>query len=194
MATNVPSEFKDNLQVYLDDGYKLGGGQYKHINNWTHLSIQLMEARCFLEIAEKNFGGEPDTDMDKILMQQALFRSFTLAYGKCFTSGGRGRTKLEKEDIFSTNPDLKVIHDRIMDIRHKFSAHSDINDLEMAILVIKETSEGIDVRQTYTLALPVDEFSDFQMVISHVETLVIHKRQKAVESIESKSNKPMWFR
>jgi len=79
MSIDIPEEVKTNYQSYFDDGYELGGARYKHLNNWTHLSIQLFEARKFLDLAKSIDNLSVKEQMDEILIQQSLFRSFTLS-------------------------------------------------------------------------------------------------------------------
>jgi hypothetical protein len=141
MSTDFPDEFSINYQLYFDDGFEIAGSRYKHLNNWMHLGIQLFEAKSFLELAECTGGLGVEKHMDETLIQQSLFRSFVLSYAKCFTSSGKGRSTLDRNNIFSNQESLPEYHDRIMDIRHKFAAHSDVSDIDRAILVVRETDE-----------------------------------------------------
>ncbi|MBP2848139.1 hypothetical protein [Dickeya oryzae] len=151
--------------------------------------MQAFESKNFLELAETTHCVHQKSTMPEILTQQALFRCFLLAYGKCFTSSGKGRTSLDPKNVFATSPELKTIHYRIMELRHTFAAHNDESGLDDATIKVKETSKEFVISHFYSVATPLNEFKDYKLTIKKLEEYIITKANNQINFLEKKLNK-----
>lgn len=170
------------LQIKHDD-------RFSHLNRWTYLMMQAYEAKCFLELAENKHSVHPKSTLDELLTQQALFRSFILSYAKCFTSTGKGRLKLEQNQIYGHNEKLLKFHIRAMEIRHKFAAHSDVSGLDDAALDVSEFEDHFRIKNYYSMANPLNEYSDFKELLAKLEVYIVDKLNATINSLEKKLGK-----
>ncbi len=109
--------------------------RFQSLTRWSFLMMQIFECRTFLDLAENDHQVHPQSSLPELLTQQALFRSFLLAYGKCFASSGKGRSSLDAKKVFSGSEELSEIH-RVVRTSHTIKTHVPI--------VIVETARGTD--------------------------------------------------
>lgn len=163
--------------------------RFENVNRWTLLIMQIFESRSFLSLAESTHQVHPQSSLEEILTQQALFRGFLLSYGKCFASGGKGRMKLDPKKIFGQSTDLTKIHDRIMELRHKFAAHADASDLDEAVINVKELDGHFEIRHLYSIANPLNEYDSYRRVIDVLDEYVVNGVNNALNSLEKQLGK-----
>ena len=106
--------------------------RFNLVNRWTYLMSQVYECGRFLDLAETTHAVHLKSSLDELLVQQALFRSFLLSYGKCFASTGTGRSSLDPKVVFAHEPALTPVHTRIIQLRNRFAAHNDTSGLDDA--------------------------------------------------------------
>lgn len=163
--------------------------RFNNINRWTFLGMQAFEARSFLLLSEKTYKAPENPSMDELLTQQALFRSFIISYAKCFSSAGKGRIKLEKSKVYENKDDLAIIHEKIMELRNKFAAHSDTSELEEGVIDTQEYEDHYRIRNLYTLALPTNEYDNYRKAITTLDEYIIIGVNKALDSLERQLGK-----
>ena len=191
----LPKEILDeHLKAYIDDGYVFDDKRFEFVNRWTYILMQLTEAKNFLELANKSTEYESESTMNEIYLHQALFRSFVISYAKCFSTSGQGRLSLNKKDIYKNQPDNLTVHERVIDIRNKFVAHSDDSGVDIAVLGVKEMESKILIKHTYSLAQIINEYDSFSELIKSAEETVILKINKALDGIQKKEGKTVSFK
>jgi hypothetical protein len=100
--------------------------------------IRLISARADLHIAQEAFyilKAIPTPEQYEMLSQH-LFASMVVSYGRPFTENyGVGSIKCDYPNFPDYgDPDLNQIHQRLLDIRHKFLAHSSIEGTKVMII------------------------------------------------------------
>ena len=165
--------------------------RFQVLARWSFLMMQLFECRTFLDLAETTHYVHSKSTLVEILTQQALFRSFLLAYGKCFASSGKGRSSLDAKKVFSEQQDLLSVHTRIMDLRHKFAAHNDESGLDQAIVDVEERQDKFVIAHRYAVANPLHEYEPFRKAVGVVEEYVVAQTNRAIDSLEKKLQKPI---
>jgi hypothetical protein len=86
-----------------------------------------------------------ENEQDKVLIT-ALWQSFIVTYGKCFTENDGGFSKLTKE-IISSDEFLET-HEQLMNLRHSFIAHRDDSEKEMGFIYMRLPATGELTGQT----------------------------------------------
>ena len=73
------------------------------------------------------------------IVNACIWHSIIITYGKCFTDASISkRTKLEINSVILTNEiELKMIHDKLIHLRHNFIAHRGDNEYEISIAFLK---------------------------------------------------------
>jgi hypothetical protein len=163
--------------------------RFDKINRWTFLMMQVFEARSFLSLAESTHQVHQKSSMDEVLTQQALFRGFILSYAKCFASTGKGRMKLDQSKVYEKKAVLLPTHERIMELRHKFAAHSDASGLDEAIITIQELDDHFQISHLYSIANPLNEYSDYTKVLDELDNYIVLGIDKALDSLEKQLGK-----
>lgn len=163
--------------------------RFDNLNRWTFLMMQAFEARSFLTLAESTHIVHPKSSMDEVLTQQALFRGFLLSYTKCFASTGKGRIKLDSAKVYEQKVHLLPVHERIVDLRHKFAAHGDTSGLDEAVMSIQELDDHFQISHLYSVANPGDEYTDYTKVIDELDNYIVSGINKAVDSLERQLGK-----
>lgn len=129
------------------------------------------------------------TSYAQILDFIAYFKSSLNAYAKCFISTGAGRVKLDASSIFRTSEASIAQHQVIMDLRHKYVAHSDENQFEFASIFEENTSEELVLHLEYKLSFPFDRLYELRNLISLVEVYVVDRQRSLLEAIEREAGK-----
>jgi hypothetical protein len=182
------SEVKDGALEHLKpleaEGYVLADARFDRLNGWTYLGMLLHEARQSIDLSAKcNAMATLDT-MEQVLLSQALFRNVIIGYGKCYASAAAGKVMLDRNSVFKGQDALKAKHDRMIFIRNSFAAHNGENDVDTATMAVKEDSEEILIRHTYTLGTPLNEYDDYRQVLDHVQEYVILAMNKYLDRLE----------
>lgn len=151
--------------------------------------MQAFECRTFLDLAENEYQVHPQSSLPELLTQQALFRAFLLAYGKCFTSSGRGRSSLDAKKVFANDTIALAVHERLMDLRHKFAAHNDISGLDEAFIDVEEHPDKFVIAYRYAVANPMNEYGNYRKALGVVEEYVLIQTNRALDSLEVRLQK-----
>lgn len=163
--------------------------RFCELNRWTYLMMQVFEARTFLELSETTHQVHPQSSLSEILTQQALFRSFLLAYGKSFVASCKGRSSLDSKNVYAGSKAELDTHDRLLELRHKFAAHSDVSGLDEAVIEVSETDREFVVSHLYSLANPLNEYDSYRDVLNLLEAYLIKKVNKHLDSLQTKLGK-----
>lgn len=163
--------------------------RFKLLDRWTFLMMQIFESKKFLDLAENTHAIHPQSSLDEVLTQQALYRSFLLAYGKCFTTSGKGRNSLDPHRVFVGDARAYSVHQRIMDLRHRFAAHSDSSGLDHAVIEVEELDDEFVIAQKYAVANPLHEYADYKEAVRVLEEYVVDQINRAVSSLEKQLQK-----
>ena len=191
MTDEISDHVKFNLNSLVNDGYHFNDVRFKYVNQWTYLLMQLTESKKSLELLKNN----KDEDLDSIYLKQALFRSYVISYAKNFSSSGKGRITLDKKEIFKEQKERLATHEEVMDIRNKFVAHNDFSDRDIAVLAVKEEEDVIFIKHTYSVTSGVTdtEYDAYKDLVEFVESSVIRKLNKALDSIQESEGKLVTF-
>ncbi|PPT47585.1 hypothetical protein [Xanthomonas arboricola] len=116
--------------------YHLDDTRFERLKQWHGVLFQLTSAKHYLDQLKSrrpNLG-----DLGDSYEVMALLSAFILQYSKCFTSGGKGKVKLDEHKVFTQGSSALVAHKRILDIRHNWTAHNGNSDLLLPALGVKE--------------------------------------------------------
>lgn len=175
----------------MPSGFVIDDNRFDRLNAWNYIMMQLKNAELSLGYSSK-YANDTNIDrMEQVLVGQSFFVAAIVAYGKCFNSSGNGRISLDKKKVFKDEDELKVIHDRLIDIRNGFAAHSDTNDLDIANTAVNEKDDVILIRHLYTVATPFREYPDFLRVIRHSQKFVVESINKYRKRLEADLGKPL---
>ena len=151
--------------------------------------MQIFEGKSFLDLAEKTHIVHTQSSLDEVLTQQALFRAFLLAYGKCFSKSGQGRSSLDASKVFKDEPRSLFVHERVMELRHKFAAHNDISGLDRSVIRVEELEDEFQIIQSYAVANPLHEYDNYREALKIVESYVLAQTGKTIAHLEKKLHK-----
>jgi hypothetical protein len=161
------------------------------LGRWISLMQQVHEAQHFIERTEKIAHPENFQTLDGLLEILVYFRGALNSYGKCFISTGHGKKSLDAERVFGDDRDLLERHIRIMELRHKYVAHSDHNEIERTALAITDTPAELRVRFQYNLSFSFDRMYELRGLIKHLTDHVVDAQKKHILGIEQKVAKPV---
>jgi hypothetical protein len=164
----------------------------KNFNRWIYLMQQIHEACYYIGRAEEL--GHPHLlkSYDEILEFLAYFRSALNSYAKCFASAGPGRKRLESSSLFGADDSrLKQQHNRIIELRNKYVAHSDNNEFESANVLEEETASELTLRLQYKFSFPFDRLYELRELIRFIEGYVVDRQKEHIAGIEREVEKPV---
>ena len=152
---------------------------------------QIHEARYYIRRAEELSHPHLWTSYDAILEFLAHFRSALNAYARCFVSAGPGRSRLESSSVFGADECQLKQHNGIMDLRHKYVAHSDENEFESANVLEEEIAGELLLHLHYGVSFPFDRLYELRDLIRFVEVYVVDCQQTHVAGIAREVGKPV---
>lgn len=155
---------------------------------------QVHEARYYIQRAEQLGHPQHFQSLEGILEFLAHFRSALNSYAKCFVSAGKGKIRLQKGAVFNADSTRLSAHDRIMELRHKYIAHSDSNEFESANVVQDSNAEELVLRLQYNFSFPFDRLYELRDLIGYVEGHVVDRHSNHVASVEREIGKPVRIR
>ena len=158
---------------------------------WVFLMQQIHEASYYIRRSEELGHPQLWTSYSHILEFIAHFKSALNAYAKCFVSAGRGRIKLDAPSVFRSSEDHLAQHDVIINLRHKYVAHSDTNQFELATVLEEDTPEELILRLQYKLSFPFDRLYELRKLIRLVEAHVVDRQKTLIAAIEREAGKPV---
>jgi len=152
---------------------------------------QVHEAKLYIERAEQLAHPHLMQTLDEIWGVLLAFRGAIISYAKCFAKTGSGKIKLEERDVFARNPELVDQHRRIIDLRNRYVAHSDDNEMESTSIDPVETQTELVIHLQYEVAFPFDRMYDLRELIKHLDGYVANGLEKLVRRIEGQVGKPV---
>ena len=165
-----------------------------NLDRWIYLMQQVYEARYYVQRAEQLGHPQKFQSLEGILEFLAHFRSALNSYAKCFVSAGQGKITLQKSTVFKSDSARLSAHDRIMDLRHKYIAHSDTNEFESAKVVQDSNAEELVLRLQYNFSFPFDRLYELRDLIKYVEGHVVDRHSSHVASVEREIGKSVRIR
>lgn len=97
--------------------------------------------------------------------------------------------KLDPKNVYSQSVDLMDIHDRIMELRHKFAAHADASGLDEAVISVQEREDHFQVSHLYSVANPLHEYADYRRALDILDEHVVAGVNNALNSLEGQLGK-----
>lgn len=161
----------------------------EQLPRWIHLMQQVQEARHYVDrAAALGHPGQFET-LHGMLEFLVYFRGALNSYAKCFVSLGPGKLRLECSKVFQTKAEYKNQHSRIIDLRHKYVAHSDANQFETYSFETTGTVSEIVVALQYRFLFPFDRLYELRDLIGHLETYVVDAHAKHIQAIQKQVGK-----
>jgi hypothetical protein len=163
----------------------------EQLHRWIFLMQQVHEAKHYIARTEQLAHPELMQSFDEIWGVLLHFRGARNSYAKCFVSSGSGKTTLNAPTVFFTKPELVESHQRIMELRHKYVAHSDDNELEKTSFESTDTPSELVIRLQYALSFPFDRMYELRGLIQHLDGYVAEGLEKHVAGIARQVGKPV---
>ena len=185
--------------MLLMEGRTLGvcrdvGTALRNLDRWIFLMQQVHEARYYIDRAQQLGHPENFQSLEGILEFLAHFRGALSSYAKCFVRAGPGKVTLNKHSVFDADSTMLALHDRIMELRHKYVAHSDSNEFESANIVEESSSEELVLRLQYRFCFPFDRLYELRDLVGVVERYVVDHHGNHVAAVEREIGKPVRIR
>ncbi len=155
---------------------------------------QVHEAKHYIERTEQLAHPQLMRTFDEIWGVLLAFRGAILSYAKCFAKTGSGKIKLEESGVFAKKPELVDKHRRIMELRNKYVAHSDENEMESTTIEPIDTPTELVIRLNYEVSFPFDRMYDLRELIKHLDGHVADGLGKHAKGIERQIGKPVRIR
>ena len=184
----------NNLQSLLSENFTINNSETQSLAAWTTLSMQILEAEKSLQFSEKFKREDEFSNYEDFVLSHALFKNGILAYAKCFSTSGKGKVSLDAKQLFKDHPELKTIHESIMEIRNTYVAHNDDNNYEMAIVLSKEENDEIILSQTITFRNPIANYSKYYELFDFCSESLVLKINGKADKIEKRIGKKIKFK
>lgn len=161
----------------------------QELQRWICLMQQICEAKYYISRAEAIGHPKQFQSLDGIFEFLVYFRGALNSYAKCFVSSGSGKMRVDATEVFRTRPNLLGWHSRIIDLRHKYVAHSDHNEFEKSSLECREADSELLVRLQYHFSFPFDRLYELRDLIRHLDIYVVDRHKEHIASIERRIGK-----
>jgi len=93
--------------------------------------------------------------------------------------------------VFSTTPELIPIHERIESLRHEAAAHNGQSGLDLSGIDVSEHDSHFQIKQSYAIALPLNEYAEYKKAITQVDEYVVDELHRSKESLSRTLGKPI---
>jgi hypothetical protein len=163
----------------------------KQLHRWISLMQHVIDAKYYIKRTEELAHPQLMQTFDDIWGVLLAFRGAIIAYAKCFASAGKGKIRLEKATVFAANPELMAQHQRIIDLRNKYVAHSDDNEMERTSIDTSDTPSELVIRLSYEVSFPFDRMYELRELIKHLDQYVADGLGRHVKAIERQIGKPV---
>jgi hypothetical protein len=186
---SLEEEYQKHVKPILAAGFSLDPPGYERLNMWTHVLYQ----NHFASVEMATLIGMQIKLFDKANFHEtfARFYSAIVTYGRCFASAGKGIVSLDAKSVFAKRPDLKPVHDRMIEIRNKVVAHTEGHELVRVTIGVKEETDRIVVKHLITPAMPMNELESFHATIDYVGSQIIVQINKYLDYLGRKMGKPI---
>jgi hypothetical protein len=121
-VSDIENEYKKHMAPIVAEGFTLDPPGYERLDLWTHVLFQINFAAA--ELAFLTSAKPKLYDQSNFYEHYSRFGGAIMAYGRCFASAGAGIVSLDAKDVFKPRPDLRKIHDRMVEIRNGVVAHA----------------------------------------------------------------------
>ena len=152
---------------------------------------QVNQASYYSQRAQE--AGHPHllTSLAPMLDFLVFFRESINSYSNCFVSTGSGRIRLDPNNVFSDELDLKTKHENIIAFRHKYVSHSDSNEIESTEAQVDETECEIHIGNYHNISFAFDHLYDLIAIVQYVEENVVDRLDNHLKAIEKEVCKPV---
>ncbi|MEZ8107399.1 hypothetical protein FCV43_15485 [Vibrio genomosp. F6] len=175
---------------YLNEqGFRFDDARFQYVSRLSRLLMYCHDAMKSIILVENTVRYEPNDQSNEHILMQALFRNAVLNYTKCFSESGKGHITLDKKKVFKDRKDLLEVHDYIMELRHKFFAHSDNSGLDEICFATKEHESHIEVKQLYSISFPEHQFNIYLMLFKYCGDHVKLSIEKSFDNLEKQVDK-----
>lgn len=161
------------------------------LRRWIFLMQQIHEAKYFIKRAEELGHPRLFVAWEPMLDFLVYFRGALNSYAKCFVSAGPDKIRLKSTEVFERDSAMLVVHERIIEIRNKYVAHSDDNEFESALVVISDTGQELLARSNYNFCFPFDRLYELRALIAKVETSIADGHMRCAVGMAKRIGKPV---
>lgn len=152
---------------------------------------QIHEATHYIRRAEEL--GHPHlwSSYTAFLEFLAHYKSALNSYAKCFISAGPGQIRLDPMPVFQSDPTYLEKHNRLINLRHKYIAHNDENEIESVIVVEEDAPNELLLRLQYVVSFPFDRLYELLELIRLVEVYVVDRQNAHLSAVKREIGKPV---
>jgi hypothetical protein len=162
----------------------------KNLYRWIYVMQQVHEARWYVERAMAIGHPEQFQTLAGIREFLAYFRGALISYAKCFVSAGPGKMRLNESHFLGADSEQLTKHLKLMELRDKYVAHCDDNEIEDAVLVHEEDNPTeLVVRLQYKFSFPFDRLYQLRDLLERLDSYVANRQSEHVKSIEKSLGK-----
>jgi hypothetical protein len=166
----------------------------EQLGRWVLLMQQVHEAKHYIEKTERLAHPQLMQTFEGIWDVLLPFRGAIVSYAKCFATTGPGRIKLEEKHVFGNKTELVNQHRRIMELRNKYVAHSDDNEMESTSIETIDKPGELLVSLQYRMSFPFDRMYELRELIKHLDRHIADGLERPVKGIEGRLHKPVRIR
>lgn len=163
----------------------------KNYKKWIYQMQLVHEAKYYIlkseELGHPHLWGSYSPILDFL----AHFKGALNCYSKCFISAGPGRTRIDAGRIFKFDEVYLEKHNRLIKLRNKYIAHSDVNEFEQVSILEMETSEELVLKLQYEVTFPFDRLYELKELIRLVEIHVIERQHSHLAAVQAEVGKPV---
>lgn len=163
----------------------------KNFKRWVFVMQHIHEATFYVGRAEELGHPHLFVSYDAILDFLGYFRNALNSYAKCFVTAGKGRIRLDSSEVFKYKSDLIAKHQRIIDLRHRYVAHSDANSFESTEMLEIQREEELILHLQYGISFPFDRLYELRELIRYVELWIVDKQQVLIKKVARETGKPV---
>ena len=168
---------RDAKSAYSEDNIVLAIPKFmsKHFTSFCSMREDLLLIKQYIQ--------RLDTETDLLVKSSFTYSAISL-YGKCFTDASKvNAPKLEANQLFKNDIDLKKIHEYLMDLRHHFISHrgDTEGEVEVAYLLIPKEEGEPQVRYSRLkqMSFSKEQQNDIMRLADYLLEEVIRKIQKS---------------
>ncbi|MDM8352797.1 hypothetical protein [Brevundimonas diminuta] len=189
MVSITDDDYEAHMAGVVQEGFVLDPPGYERLSMWTHMLMNLVNARTNFEWVRD----QPVElgDLENSLRQQAFLAAGVMAYCRCYASSGAKIPTLDAKQVYIGSTDGKDVHARLLKLRNTVAAHTDASDIVRLTLAVKEEPCRVVVRHLWTMAIPVDEIPDYLEAVAHTENFVTVSLNKYLDHLQKETGKPI---
>lgn len=179
----------DQLASSSIGNFNFSDPRFERLSSWTRLLVFLHEAEAAIKLAERCNVDRSLSAQEQVLLSHSLLRNSIVTYAKCYASSGSFMVSLDANTVFAGKPELRTIHDKVLEARNRFVAHNDSNEFETVNIGVREVPDRFVVALTYTLQTPISDFGGYASIYNYVGEYVMRKMIKILNKIGEEHGK-----